>query len=349
MFIPRELHLTILHLARRTIGDAITYCPIVNFNATHPPLFLNIAIENLPFSSNKLAVTFSSLLSTLTHTEYNNHYVNNYTTTILEKNYAPTQYLPKAKATRIRHSVKFKTTSMTDERYISGEGSATSPGSGTTSWSTLDSSSPPTPDSGGLPTPQSPTRRVINTGASGNTPQTHVNPQAQNQVPTPQTRQLRDGGQIRTHVQMLRSPPWVQGQPVANHLLERNPLHLHHQQQFRAPPLHQYQQQQVWAPPLPSPRRHRRNRAGAQNVNTSPELHSDNKAKQRKEPASYSDYQQRTRAQPGEQAQREELGARFRERQEVARVEARRARAEQELEDAKGFEDDDKFIPNIKH
>ncbi|KAI0184722.1 hypothetical protein EV127DRAFT_485903 [Xylaria flabelliformis] len=233
---------------------------------------------------------------------------------------------------------------MTNEMDRFSEYSATSPGSGSINYST--------PQSSGPSTPESLTRtKGIYTGEFGNTIRTHLSPRAPNQVPS-QTR-----GQIRPHVQLPRGPPWVQGQPVANRQLERNPLHLHHQ--TRVPPGFNLQhQQQTRAPP--SHFHHQQHtRAGSQHnvspvqtqkaADAHPRLHSDNKVKRQRDPSSYSDYQQRTRAQPGEQTQREQLGARFKERQVEARNRANRARAEKEFEVAKSFEDDDIFIPKIKY
>ncbi|KAI0862299.1 hypothetical protein F4860DRAFT_472883 [Xylaria cubensis] len=239
---------------------------------------------------------------------------------------------------------------MINEMDGCSEYSATSPGSGSINYST--------PQSSGPSTPESLTRtKAIYTGQFGNTIRTHLSPRAPNQIPSPQIRQLQTRGQIRPHVQLPRGPPFVQGQPVANRPLERNPLHLHHQ--TRVPPgFHLHPQQQTRAPPS-NFHQQQHTRTGSQHnvspvqtpksADAHPRLHSDNKVKRHRDPSSYSDYQQRTRAQPGEQAQREKLGARFRERQAEARNRANRARAEKEFEVAKSFEDDDIFIPKIKY
>ncbi|TRX92599.1 hypothetical protein FHL15_006526 [Xylaria flabelliformis] len=238
---------------------------------------------------------------------------------------------------------------MANEMDGSSEYSATSPGSGSINCST--------PQSSGPPTPESLTRKQgTHTGQFGNTIRTYISPRTPNHVPSPQIRQSQTRGQIRPHVQIPRGPPWVQGPPVVNRQLERNPLHLHHQ--ASVPPFHLHHQQQTRAPPLHF-QHPQHTRAGSQHIvspvqtqraaDAHPRLHSVNKAKRQRDPSSYSDYQHRTRAQPGEQAQREQLGARFRERQVEARNRANQARAEKELEAAKSFEDDDIFIPNIKH
>ncbi|KAI1752971.1 hypothetical protein F4782DRAFT_546265 [Xylaria castorea] len=175
-------------------------------------------------------------------------------------------------------------------------------------------------------------RKVINKETFEKTLRKHLDPQVVNELLNgPRIHQPRARGWVRSHVQTQRglTRAQVQAQPLTSYRVERNPLNLRNRQKTWAGVQHNTYPERTQEAAYAQPR-----------------WRSD-KVEQQRDPTSYSDYKEWTRTQPEEQAQHEQLGARFRERQEMTRMEARN-RADREREDAVGFEDDDTFIPNIK-